>query len=207
MSTARPRAFTALTFIRCKVAPAAGVKLASPAALSSTAKKPRLLIRPSPSFPPAGRLPVQRLRTQEVRGRFKGSSKSVDASEAEAAYALFVPAQVMRDLVAHGPRDLCPQQLRVMAEVPRQRVLVDHDAVGVPVTSGGPAEVVRVGAGLGAPVGDDQRGVIERPLELIGQIVERLDHELVELTRRILGRRHLRQRLAALDAPPHRKSA
>ena len=39
-------------------------------------------------------------------------------------------------------------------------------------------------------------------MELLRQVVQGLHHELVELARRIVGRRQRRERLAAVDEPP-----
>jgi hypothetical protein len=40
------------------------------------------------------------------------------SSEAEAAYAAFIPAQMVGQLVAHGSLDLRPQPVGIVAEVP-----------------------------------------------------------------------------------------
>ena len=53
-----------------------------------------------------------------------------------------------------------------------------------------------------AAVRDDHRRVLEHLAELLGQVVERLHHQLVELARRVLGRRQRGERLAAVDEPP-----
>ena len=80
------------------------------------------------------------------------------ASEAELANPALAPAQVVRQLVAEGPLDLGAQDVRVVSEVPLERVLVDDDPVGVVVARHGVAEVVAVGAVLGAAL-DTTTGV------------------------------------------------
>src|SRR4051794_9944136 len=71
-------------------------------------------------------------------------------SEAEAAHAKLVPAQVVGELVAHGAHDLVAQRVGVMPEVAQQRVAVDHDPVGHVVAGHAVAVVEPVGMAAGA---------------------------------------------------------
>src|SRR5215217_834937 len=63
--------------------------------------------------------------------------RAASCSEAEAAYPGLIPAQMVGQLVAHGPLDLPPEQRGIVAEVALQRVLVDDDAVRVDVAGHG----------------------------------------------------------------------
>src|ERR1700733_6615052 len=49
--------------------------------------------------------------------------------KAERAHALFVPAEVVRELVAQGAGHFNPEALWIMAVVVHERVAEDHDAV------------------------------------------------------------------------------
>src|SRR3954447_18025054 len=93
-----------------------------------------------------------------------------------------VPAQVVRQLVTHGAHHLGAQLVGVMAEVPAQRVAVDDDAVGH-VVAGHPVAVVEaVRAAPPAPVRDrDGDVVLERPLSPVGQLVQGVADQLLEL--------------------------
>jgi hypothetical protein len=61
---------------------------------------------------------------------------------------------------------------------------------------------VAIRADLAAAVGDHHRRRREQLLEVLGEVVERLDHELVEFARRVVGRRQRREHLAAIDELP-----
>src|SRR6185437_1522687 len=63
-----------------------------------------------------------------------------------------VEADVMRELVPHGPRDLVAQHVGVVAEVPTQGVAEDHDAVVDVIARGAVAFVEAVRAGAPAAV-------------------------------------------------------
>jgi hypothetical protein len=54
---------------------------------------------------------------------------------------------------------------------------------------------------LAAAVGDDYRGVLKRRAEVVGEVVERLRHEQVELGRRAIRRRAAGELLAAFLEP------
>ena len=94
-----------------------------------------------------------------------------------------VGAQVVRQLVAHRPRDLRAQLVRVVAEVAQQRVAEDDDAVRVVVARDAVALVEAVGAVAAALVGDHDGDVLERAQQQVGEVVERLAHELLEVGR------------------------
>ena len=76
-------------------------------------------------------------------------------------------------------------------------VPVDDDVVGVDVAGDGSADVVAVGVELVAAIGDRHRRRLEHLPELLRQIIQRLHHELVELTRRLIGGRQRGERVAA----------
>ena len=101
--------------------------------------------------------------------------------EAELADAPLVPAEVVGELVAERSLDLGAKQVRVPAEVALERVLVEDDAVGVVVAGDGVAEVVAVGAVLGAEMRDDHGRGVEQLLELGRQVVDGVGDEDVEL--------------------------
>ena len=111
------------------------------------------------------------------RGALEGSRRA--PLEPEAADALLVPAEMVGELVAHGARDLLAQQLRVVTEVAHQRVAEDHDPVVEVVLGDRVALVEAVGAARPRPcapraaVGDDDRHVLERAVELEREIVDR----------------------------------
>jgi hypothetical protein len=67
---------------------------------------------------------------------------------------------MMRELVAKRALDLCSEQLEVVAEVALERVLVEHDAVGIVVARDRVAEVVAVRAVLRPVLRDDHGRVI-----------------------------------------------
>src|SRR4051812_195176 len=104
-------------------------------------------------------------------------------SEAELAHAELVGPQVMGELVADGARHLVAQKLGVMPEVAQQRVAEDDDAVGVVVARGRVALVEAVRAVAAPAVGDHDRDVVERLDQEVGQVVERLAHQLLEVLR------------------------
>ena len=101
--------------------------------------------------------------------------------EPELAHAELVGAEMVRQLVAHRAGDLVAQQVRVVPEVPQQRVAEDDDPVVVVVAGDRVALVEPVGAGLPALVGDDDRDAVERLDQQVGQVVQRLAHERVEV--------------------------
>ena len=70
-----------------------------------------------------------------------------------------------------------------MPEVAQQRVAEDDDPVVVVVAGDGVALVEPVGAGLAALVGDHDRHAIERLVQQVRQVVERVAHELLEVDR------------------------
>src|SRR5215211_5371733 len=134
-------------------------------------------------------------------------------SQPQLADAQLVGAEMVRQLVAHGARDLRAQLVRIVAEVAQQRVAEDDDPVRVVVARDGVAHVEPVGAVAPALVGDDDRDVVERAQQQVRQVVERLAHELLEVVRVARVERHelvlvgvgrevvARELLRALDEP------
>src|SRR5204862_6391806 len=92
---------------------------------------------------------------QVSRGRRGRSREGFVASEAQAAHAVLIPAQVVGELVADGALDLRAEQLGIVAEVALQGVLVDDDAIRVDVAGDGAAHVLAVGVVLVTPARDD----------------------------------------------------
>jgi hypothetical protein len=88
--------------------------------------------------------------------------------------------------VAQRLLDLARQQSAVVAEIAFERVLVDHDPV-LPVFTGKTiAEVLAVGAVLGAEIGDDDGDFLQQSLELHRQGVDRVGDQGLEIVRLIL---------------------
>ncbi len=83
--------------------------------------------------------------------------------------------------MAHGARDLVAQELRVVGEVAAQGVAEDDDAVVVVVADGAVALVEPVGAPATPAVGDDDGDVRERVAKQVGEVVERVTDELLEV--------------------------
>src|SRR3954447_10617598 len=108
----------------------------------------------------------------------------IGSSQPQLPHAELVGSEVMRQLVAHGPRDLRAQLIRVVTEVPQQGVAEDDDAVRVVVPRRGVALVEAVGAVAAALVGDHDRDVVERAQQQVGQVVQRLPDQLLEVGRR-----------------------
>src|SRR3954452_18540542 len=104
-------------------------------------------------------------------------------TEPEVAHAELVEADVVGELVAHRARDLVAQQLGVVAEVAPQGVAVDDDPVGDVVAACAVAVGEAVGAPAPAAVGDHDRGgvVLDERAQQVGQLVERVAHELLEV--------------------------
>src|SRR5450755_2065079 len=93
-------------------------------------------------------------------------------SETEPPHAFLVPAEVVGELVAHGPCHLGFELLGIMSEVAQQRVAEDHNPVVEEVAGDRIALVEAVGATTPSPVGDDDRDVLERAMELERQLVD-----------------------------------
>ena len=77
------------------------------------------------------------------------------------------------EFVADGTGDLCPEQIGVVSEVPQQRVAEDHDPVVEEVLSHGVALVEAVCAPATTAIGDDDRDMLERSVELERKVVDR----------------------------------
>src|SRR3954464_10775876 len=101
--------------------------------------------------------------------------------EPEVAHAELVEADVVGELVAHGARDLVAQQVGIVPEVAAQGVAEDDDAVGDVVAQRPVAHVQPVGAVAATLVGDDHRHVLERVAQQVGQVVEGVADELLEV--------------------------
>src|SRR5689334_14605700 len=114
----------------------------------------------------------------------------ITASQPQFPYAQLVRAEVVGQLVAHGARHLRTQLVRVVPEVAQQRVAEDDDPVGVVVARDGVAHVEPVGAVAAALVGYHHGHVVERAQQQVGQVVERLAHELLEVRRVARVERH-----------------
>src|SRR5215213_4961471 len=90
-------------------------------------------------------------------------------------------AEMMGELVTQGPLDLGGEQSAVVAEVALQGVAIDHDPVLEAVTGDAVAEVLAVGADLGAQLRDDDRDLGQNPLEFLREAIDRVDDQLLEL--------------------------
>ncbi len=99
-------------------------------------------------------------------------SFGVTPSEPEFANACLVEAEVVTDLVTHCLDDVLPEALGVVPEVAHERVAEDHDLVWhatAPEERGATqlgADVHAVRVVLGTAVGNDDRDVLQRALEL-----------------------------------------
>jgi len=87
----------------------------------------------------------------------------------------------MGELVPQSPLDLPGKQRPIVAEVAFERVPVDDDPVLVAFPRETVAEVMAVGPGLGAAVGDDHGDRLEHCLEFLRQRVDRVGYERREL--------------------------
>src|SRR3954447_13849129 len=101
--------------------------------------------------------------------------------QAELADPELVRPEVVCQLVAHRPRHLVAQQVRVVPEVAQQRVAEDDDAVVIVVARDGVALVEAVSVRAAPLVGDHDRDAIERLDQDVRQIVQRLAHERLEV--------------------------
>lgn len=100
-------------------------------------------------------------------------------------------------LVPQRLLDLPGQQGRIVAEVPHQGVAVDHDPVFVAFARDPVAEVLAVGAAFEAEIGDHHRHLLQQALELVGQGVDGVRDQGLEVVR--LGLIHWRPKLTATD--------
>src|SRR5689334_1236560 len=144
-------------------------------------------VSPAPSASLASDMPFES-RTARSRGPMPterppapSTASTFSRLEAELAHSQFVGAQMVRQFVPHGARDLVAQEVGVVPEVAQQRVAEDHDPVVVVVPGDGVSLVEPVGARLAALVGDHHRDAVERLDQQIRQIVERLAHERLEV--------------------------
>jgi hypothetical protein len=101
------------------------------------------------------------------------------SSEPEFANACLVEAEVVTNLVSHRLDDVQPKALGIVPEVAHQCVAKNQDLVGQATapeerhTTLPGADVHAVRVVLGAAVGNDDRNVLQRILELNRQLVER----------------------------------
>lgn len=102
--------------------------------------------------------------------------------------------------MADGPLDLACEQRAVMAEVPFQGVLVDHDPVLVTFPRNPVAGILAVGADLVPAVGDHHGNAFQHLLKLLGQPVDRIDDQRLEIGFRRLGQ--ISPRVASRRAIP-----
>lgn len=98
--------------------------------------------------------------------------------------------------------DLAGEQLAIVAEVVFQGVAVDDDPVFEAFAGDAVAEVLAVGAVLGAEVGDDHRDVRDDPLELLRQGVDRVGDQPFELPHLAVVRHGPNGRVLRLENPP-----
>src|SRR3954449_755714 len=103
------------------------------------------------------------------------------SSQAELPNSELVGAEMVGQLVADGPGHLRAQLVRVVPEVAQQGVAEDDDAVGVVVARDRVALVHAVGAVAAPLVGEDHGDVLERAQQQVGQVVERLADQLLEV--------------------------
>jgi L-histidine N-alpha-methyltransferase len=138
----------------------------------------------------AGARDVVRRRRAAVRAVARRADLDTRSGlQPEAADALFVPAEVVGDLVSNGPGHLGAEQLRVVPEVAHQRVAEDDDALVEVIVGDRVALVEPVGAAPSRPaeadgravVGHDDRNVLERAMEFQRQLVERGPDERLEV--------------------------
>jgi hypothetical protein len=112
-------------------------------------------------------------------GQASLDGRGVNASEPEFAYACLVEADVMTNLVTHRLDYVCPEAVGIVAKVAHKRVAKDQDLVWqaaapeVRGTTQPGADVHAVRVILRAAVGNDDRYVLQRSLELDREFVER----------------------------------
>ncbi len=102
-------------------------------------------------------------------------------SETQASDAPLVPTEVMSELMAQGSLDLAGKQVPVVTEVAFQRVAVDHDPVLVAFPRDAVPEVLAISVLFGTEVGDHDRDVRENLLELVGQPIDCVNHQHLEI--------------------------
>jgi hypothetical protein len=114
------------------------------------------------------------LSTQRIFTR-----RAAKPSESKFANACLVEAEVVTNLVTDSLDDMQPEAPRIIPKVAHECVAKDHDLVWHPTATevrraaqpGADVHAVRVV--LGTPVGDHDRYVLERTLELDRQLVKR----------------------------------
>jgi hypothetical protein len=103
----------------------------------------------------------------------------VTPSEPEFANACLVEAEVVTHLVTHRLDDVCPEALGIVPEVAHECVAKNQDLVWQATapeerdTTQLGADVHAVRVVLGTAVGNDDRYVLQRSLELDWELVER----------------------------------
>jgi hypothetical protein len=101
--------------------------------------------------------------------------------ETQAPHASLVPAEVMSELVTQRPLNLPGEQIPIVAEVAFQRVAIDDDPVLVAFPRDAIPEVVAICALLGSEIGDHDRNAREHLLELVGQPIDRVNYQRLEI--------------------------
>jgi hypothetical protein len=103
----------------------------------------------------------------------------VNASEPELANTCLVKAEMVANLVPHRLDDVHPQAAGIIAEVAHERVAKDQDLVWQSAASEewattlpGP-DVHAVRMVLGTAIGNDDRHMLQRSLELDRKLVKR----------------------------------
>lgn len=105
--------------------------------------------------------------------------------EAQTTDAPLVPTEMVGQLMAQGSLDLTGKQVPIVTEVALQRVAIDDDPILIAFPRDAIPEVLAVSVLFGAELGDHDRNVRKHLLELVGQPVDRINHqhlEVVELT-------------------------
>ena len=92
---------------------------------------------------------------------------------------------------------LAGQQTGVVAEVPFERVAVDHDPILIAFGCDPVAEILAIGVTFEAEIGDDHGDPLEQTLELLRQGIDRVRDQGFELVR--LRLIHSRPKLTATD--------
>jgi hypothetical protein len=114
-----------------------------------------------------------------VEWELDSESSAATPSEPELANARLVEAEVVAHLVTYRLDDVCPQALGIVPKVAHERVAEDQDLVWQATaaeergTAQPGADVHTVRVVLGTAVGNDDRHVLERSLELERELVER----------------------------------
>ncbi len=102
-------------------------------------------------------------------------------SETKTPHASLIPAKVVSKLVTHGPLDLPGKQLPIVAEVSFQSVSIDDDPVLIAIPRDAVSEVLTVRMDFGPAIGDDDSDTRQYLLEFVGQPIDCIDDQRLEL--------------------------